>query len=224
MEQWDNQDHEGSRRQQASRPISHYASGFGDCWSTCSCRLSCDGFREYAYRNMVRDRGHYALGVVVALLLRFTPKKFRRVVLGAAIIFVVFVVVVLFWEGRKPRRPPTVSSDALYVLPDNVPFTLHKTGYWVDCWFDEHANVDRCKLTDEKGAMLFEDVFLPCIGKEPLHQSVLVSNGRRLWTADIWNPSPEKGTKVPVVFVNGQYLLPRSFYAEAKRDVYCPPL
>ncbi len=165
--------------------------------------------------------GAVALGVVVALLLRFTPKNFRRVVLGAAIIF---VAVVLFWEGRKPRRPPTVSSDALYVLPDNVPFTLHKTGYWVDCWFDEHANVDRCILTDEKRAMLFEDVFLPCIGKEPLHQSVLVSNGRRLWTAGIWNPSPEKGTKVPVVFVNGQYLLPRSFYAEAKRDVYCPPL
>ncbi len=165
--------------------------------------------------------GAITLGVVVALLLRFAPKKFRRVVLGAAIIF---VAVVLFWEGRKPRRPPTVSSDALYVLPDNVPFTLHKTGYWVDCWFEEHANVDRCKLTDEKGAVLFEDVFLPCIGKEPLHQSVLVSNGRRLWTAGIWNPSPEKGTKVPVVFVNGQYLLHRSFYAEAKRDVYCPPL
>jgi hypothetical protein len=165
--------------------------------------------------------GAVALGVVVALLLRFAPKNFRRVVLGAVIIL---VAVVLFWEGRKPRRPPTVSADALYVLPDNVPFTLHKTGYWVDCWFDEHANVDRCKLTDAKEAVLFEDVFLPCVGKEPLRQSVLVFNGRRLWTADIWNRSPEKGTKVPVVFVNGQVLLPRSFYAEAKRDVYCPPL
>ena len=81
-----------------------------------------------------------------------------------------------------------------------------------------------CSDAYEKGAVLFEDVFLPCVGKEPLHQSVLVFNGRRLWTADIWNRSPEKGTKVPVVFMNGQVLLPRSFYAEAKRDVYCPPL
>jgi hypothetical protein len=165
--------------------------------------------------------GAVVLGVVVALLLRFTPKNVRRAALGAVIIL---VAVVLFWEGRKPRRPPTVSSDALYVLPDNVQFTLRKTGYWVDCWFDEHANVDRCKVTDEKGTVSFEDVFLPCVGKEPLHQSVLVSNGRRRWTADIWNRSPEKGTKVPVVFVDGQVLLPRSFYAEAKRDVYCPPL
>lgn len=101
---------------------------------------------------------------------------------------------------------------------------IAKTGYWVDCWFDEHANVDRCKLADEKGTVSFEDVFLPCIGKEPLHQSVFVFNGRRLWTAYIWNRSPEKGTEVPVVFVNGQVLLPRSFYAEAKRDVYCPPI
>jgi len=165
--------------------------------------------------------GAITLGVVVALLLRFTPKKFRRAVLGAVIIL---LAVVLFWEGRKPRRPPTVSSDALYVLPDNVPFTLHRTGYWVDCWFDEQANVDRCKLTDERGTVSFEDVYLPCVGKEPLHQIVLVSNGRRRWKGYIWNGSPEKGTKVPIVYVDRQVLLPRSFYAEAKRDTYCPPL
>jgi|ERR1035438_651377 hypothetical protein len=164
--------------------------------------------------------GAIALGVVVALLLRFAPRNIRRVVLAAII---VLVAVALFWQGRKPRRPPTVSSNALYVLHDNGQATLHKTGYWVDCWFDERANVDRCKLTDEKGTVSFEDVFLPCIGKEPLHQSVLVANGYRQRTADIWNRSPEKGSTVPVVFVDGQVLLPQSFYAEAKRDVYCPP-
>ena len=82
--------------------------------------------------------GAITLGVVVALLLRFTPKKFTRVVLGTVIIL---TAIVLWWEGHKPRRPRTVSSNALYVLPNNVPFTLHKTGYWLDCWFDEHANV-----------------------------------------------------------------------------------
>jgi hypothetical protein len=82
--------------------------------------------------------GAITLGVVVALLLRFTPKKFTRVVLGTVIIL---TAIVLWWEGHKPRRPRIVSSNALYVLPNNVPFTLHKTGYWLDCWFDEHANV-----------------------------------------------------------------------------------
>src|ERR1039458_3583099 len=145
--------------------------------------------------------GAIALGVIVALVLRFTPKKFSRVVLGTVIIL---AVCVLWWLGHKPRRPRTVSSSALYVLPNNVPFTLHKTGYWLDCWFDEHANADRCKLTDEKGTVSFEDVFLPCVGKEPLHQSVFFFNGRRQWTGYIWNRSSEKGTKVPVVSVNNQ--------------------
>lgn len=161
--------------------------------------------------------GAVALGVVVALLLRFTPKKFTRVALVTVIILATGA---LWWEGRKPRRPRTVSSNALYVLPDNVPFTLHKTGYWVDCWFDEHANVDRCKLTDENGTVSFEDVFLPCIGKEPLHQSVLVFKTPE--TGFTWIRSPDKKTNAPVVYLKyGQVLLPQSFYAEAKRNVYC---
>ena len=83
--------------------------------------------------------GAIALGVVVALLLRFTPKKFSRVVLGTVIILAAGA---LWWLGHKPRRPHTVSSNALYVLPNNVPFRLQKTGYWLECWFDQHENVD----------------------------------------------------------------------------------
>jgi hypothetical protein len=163
--------------------------------------------------------GAIALGVIVALVLRFTPKKFTRVVLGTVIIL---TAVVLWWEGHNPRRPRTVSSNALYVLPNNVPFTLHKTGYWLDCWFDEHANVDRCKLTDENGTVSFEDVFLPWIGNEPLHPSVLVFNKKR--TGYTWTRSPDKGINVPVVVLeDGEVLLPRSFYAEAKRDVLSSP-
>ncbi len=220
MEQWDNQtmkDRDASRHPGPFRIM--------QVDSEIVCLLVAVGFLVMGFVSMPIATGFVlgavALGVVVALLLRFTPKKFTRVALVTVIILATGA---LWWGGHKPRRPPTVSFDALYVLPDNVPFTLHKTGYWVDCWFDEHENVDRCKLTDEKGAVLFEDVFLPCVGKEPLHQSVLVFNGRRRWTADIWKRSPENGTKVPIVFVNGQVLLPRSFYAEAKRDVYCPPL
>src|SRR6266581_5464566 len=115
--------------------------------------------------------GAITLGVVVALLLRFTPKKFTRVVLGTVIIL---TAIVLWWGGHKPRRPRTVSSNALYVLPDNVPFTLHKTGYWLDCWFDERANVDRCKLSHEDGTSSVEDAFLPCVGQTPLPQRELV--------------------------------------------------
>ncbi|MGA9352423.1 MAG: hypothetical protein WBV46_01950 [Terriglobales bacterium] len=163
--------------------------------------------------------GAIALGVIVALVLRFSRRKFTRVVLGTVIIL---AVVGLWWEGHNPGRPRSVSSNALYVIPNNVPFTLHKTGYWLDCWFDEHANVDRCKLTDEQGTGSFEDVFLPCIGNEPLHQSILVFDTR--WTGHTWTRSPNKGINVPVVYLKyGLVLLPQSFYAEAKRDAGCSP-
>jgi hypothetical protein len=161
--------------------------------------------------------GAIALGIVVALLLRFAPKKFARVAVKTVIIL---AAVVLWWEGHTPRRPRSVSPNALFVLPNNVRFTLHKTGYWLDCWFDEQASVDRCRLTDEKGAGSFEDVFLPCIGQTPLPQSELVLKPR--WTGQVWTRSPDKGINAPVVYLeDGQVLLPQSFYAEAKRNVGC---
>jgi len=161
--------------------------------------------------------GAIALGVVVALLLRFAPKKFSRVAVGTVIIL---TTVVLLWEGQTPRRPRSVSSSAIFVLPNNVPFTLHRTGYWLDCWFDKQASVDRCKLTNEKGTESFEDVFLPCIGQTPLPQSELVLKPR--WTGQVWTRSPDKEINAPVVYLeDGQVLLPRSFYSEAKRNVGC---
>ena len=160
--------------------------------------------------------GAIALGVVVALLLRFTPRKLSRVIVGTVIILAAFA---LWWVGHKPRRPHTVSPNALYVLPNNVQFRLHKTGYWLECWFDQHENVDRCKLSDENGNGAFDDVFLPCVGQTPLPQSELVFKWR---TGDTWTQSPDKRINVPVVYLdNGQILLSRSLYAEAKQEVYC---
>ncbi len=160
--------------------------------------------------------GAIALGVVVALLLRFTPRKFSRVIVGTVIVFAAFA---LWWVGHKPRRPHTVSSNALYVLPNNVPFRLHKTGYWLECRFDQHEKVDRCKLTDENGNGAFEDVFLPCVGQTPLPQSELVFHR---FTGDTWTQSRDKRVNVPIVYLeHGQILLSRSLCTDARQQVYC---
>jgi hypothetical protein len=161
--------------------------------------------------------GCLVLGGVFALLLRFTPKGLIGVVVGTVI---VLMVVVLWWAGRPPQRPHGISPNALHVEPNNVGFTLHKTGYWLDCRFDKNANVDRCRLTDAKGTGLFEDVFLPCVGQNPLPQSELVLNTR--WTGYTWTQSQDKRVNVPVVYLkNGQILLPQSLYTEARQQVYC---
>jgi hypothetical protein len=156
------------------------------------------------------------LGVVVALLLRFVPRKFSRLI---AVTVVVLAAFGLWWIGHKPGRPHTVSSNALYVLPNNVPFTSRNTGYWLECWFEQHENVDRCKLSDENGNKAFEDVFLPCVGQSPLPQSELVF---KRFTGNTWTRSRDKSVNIPVVYLeNGQMLLSRSLFAEAKQQVYC---
>lgn len=145
--------------------------------------------------------------------------RVMKLIGGALGVMIALIVVVLWWTGRPPRRPASVSSSALHFEPNNVPFTLHKTGYWLDCWFDERTNVDRCKLTDVKGTALFEDVFLPCEGQSPLQRD-LVFDARR--TGYTWTGSYDKGINVPVVYLeNGQILLPRSAYVEAKHHAGC---
>ena len=165
--------------------------------------------------------GAVVLGVVVALLLRFGLTKYARVVAGAVIISSVAALLWDLWEERRARRPPGVSLNAVYISSDSARFRLHNRGNWLDCWFDEVDNVDRCELTDENGTRLFEDVYLPCAGKEPIHG--FLDNGKPVWGWEIWSRSPDKGIKVPIVYVYSQVLLPQSFYEEAKRDVGCPP-
>lgn len=144
--------------------------------------------------------------------------KLMGALLGTMIVLAGFA---LWWIGRPPRRPSSVSSSALHFEPANVPFTLHQTGYWLDCWLDQSENTDRCKLTDVKGNTLFEDVFLPCEGPGPISKDNLVFDTRR--TGYSWTGSYEKNVNVPVIFlVNGQILLPRRAYDEAKRTVNCP--
>jgi len=58
-----------------------------------------------------------AFGAVVALLLRFIPRMFSRWMVGTVIVIAAFV---LWWTRHEPHRPHTVSSSAVYVLPQNV--------------------------------------------------------------------------------------------------------
>jgi hypothetical protein len=130
---------------------------------------------------------------------------------------IVLAVVVLWWTGRPPRRPAGLSANALYIERGVVPFKLSSTGEWLDCWFDERERIDRCKLTDVKGELEFEDVFLPYEGQSP-PQSDLVFDARR--TGRVWTGTYEKSTLIPVVYLmNGEILLPRSEYEKAKQTV-----
>ena len=159
--------------------------------------------------------GALVLGGVVALLLRFTPKSLFGAVMGTVM---VLIGVVLWWAGRSPQRPHGVSPKAIHLEANNAGFTLHKPGFWLECWFD--ANVDHCRLTDEKGTPVFEDVFLPCVGQTPIPESELVLDAQR--TGSPWIRSSDNRINVPTVFLEDhRVLLPRSLYAEARRQIFC---
>jgi hypothetical protein len=160
--------------------------------------------------------GAVACGVIVALVLRFAPRKLSRMIGGA---FVVLVAFVFLWAGLKPRRPHNVSGNAVYVLPNNVSLGFFQTGYWLECWFDQQDNVDRCKLTDANGVVSFEDVFIQCETCKPLPQSELVLKWE---TGRTWIQSCDKRFNIPVIYVKfHQPLVPRSLYKESTQEVHC---
>jgi len=132
---------------------------------------------------------------------------------------IVIAMVVVWWTARPPRRPAGLSANALYLESGIVPFKRSSTpGDWLDCWFDKREQFDRCRLTDERGNLEFEDVFRPYEGQSPLPQRDLVLDHRK--TGGIWTGTYEKGLRYPVVYLaNGQILLPRSDYEKAKRTV-----
>ena len=128
-----------------------------------------------------------------------------------AVLLIAGLLVALWWTGRPPKRPPNLSTNALYIERGVVPFKLSNTGEWLDCWFDERENVARCKLTNMNGWSEFEDAFIPYKGQAPISQGDLMLDRRR--TGGLWAGTYEKGTHYPIVYLmNGEILMPRSEY------------
>lgn len=161
--------------------------------------------------------GCLTLGLAVAVLLRFAPKRVIRPIAGAVI--VLGIVAVLWSVRRVPQRPHTVSSSAVYLLPSNVPLGSFQNGYWLECWFDQHENNDRCKLADKNGNGVFEDVYVTCGIQATIPQSELSVEPD---TGRTWIQLHKETLNLPVVHVRyGQILVPRSLYVEAKQEGYC---
>jgi len=161
--------------------------------------------------------GCFALGVMFAVLLRFAPRRVVRPIL--AVVIVLGIVAVLWSLRRVPQRPPSLSSNAIYIWPNNVPLKSVHNGYWMDCWFDQQENDDRCRLTDKNGNRVFEDVYVTCGIQATIPQSELVVEPD---TGQRWIQLRKETTNLPVVFVRyGQILVPRSLYAEARQQGYC---
>jgi hypothetical protein len=138
---------------------------------------------------------------------------------GVGVSLAIIVGVILLWRlGRQPQRPNNMSPNALYMETGVVPFKLRPIpGHWIDCWFDDVEKVDRCKLTDEKGNVKYEDVFLPLQGGPAIPEESLRF---RRTTGSEWVLTRDERVSLPVIYLaNGQILLPRGSFEHAKRFV-----
>ena len=149
------------------------------------------------------------------------PRKRKAkvwVVLG--LVLTPFILFLFFMQRgtRIPRRPANISSSGVFLEVGVVPFKLSTHGDWLECWKDDGANMDRCRYTDEKGAVYYEDFVLPYEGISPAPAGELVIDPAR--TRSFHYGVTDKNFRFPLIFLrNGQILLPQSDYERGKQNV-----
>lgn len=124
----------------------------------------------------------------------------------------------MWWGSRIPRRPGSISASGIFIERGSVPFKLSTHGNWLDCWQDVGTNMDRCRLTDEKGVPKFEGTFLSYETKTAVEAEELKIDTTK--TGHLWMGVTAENIPFPVVFLqNGTILLPQSDYEKAKKIV-----
>jgi hypothetical protein len=145
------------------------------------------------------------------------PTILSRLTGLVVIAFVTFLIVA--WHGsRLPKRPANISPKAAFLEVGIVPFKFSTHGDWLDCWKDDRANMNRCKYTDEMGAVYYEDFVLPYDGTSPVPEEALLIDSKR--TRTFHYGITDKNIRFPLIFLeNGQILLPQSDYEWGKKNV-----
>jgi hypothetical protein len=119
-----------------------------------------------------------------------------------------------WWANIPPKRPQSVSSDAVFLWAGHLGLPAAKHGTWIDCWADADNGVNRCRLTNMDGTLSYEGVFLANTGKTPLAASDLkILSEKTGQSVDLW--VRVKGQLVPLVFLrSGSVLIPKDAYQE----------
>jgi hypothetical protein len=143
-----------------------------------------------------------------------------RLAISIAIVMFALIVgipVSFMWRASiPPPTPQNLSARAIYIERGTTPFKITRTGDWLDCWFDDREKVDRCQMTDLRGAVEFEDIFVPLPGHPPAMTADLQFDSK---TGSLRTGSDVDGkwVAVPIVFLrDGAVLIPKSRYDEGK--------
>jgi hypothetical protein len=133
--------------------------------------------------------------------------KFRAILLAVLLLGLTIFIVQRARFGMLAAVPPNMPPDARFVQTGYDLAQNERVGQWIVCREDASPNADWCRVTSERGDVVFEGQFLPLSAPERLPASQLgigQLEGRRLWTA-----GPAEQAPVPVIpLANGQVLVP----------------
>jgi hypothetical protein len=145
----------------------------------------------------------------------------RNILLAGLVVLgtLFFVLLALAWWGsRIPKRPSDISASGIFIERGSVPFKLSTHGDWLDCWRDSLTSTNRCRLTDERGAVMFEDTFLPYAAQAPLTNTDLRIDAKK--TGHLSMGVTGYDISLPIIFLqNGTILLPQTDFQRAKNIV-----
>ena len=110
-------------------------------------------------------------------------------------------------QGLQPARPLDMPAGAHFVA-SSYDLTLNEPkGDWVACIIDRTQNADFCRVTDDRGAVVYQGDFLPLRSEEPVPAGEL--QVARMNADHLFVEGPAEEGPVPVIrLVNGAVLVP----------------
>ncbi|OJV43323.1 MAG: hypothetical protein BGO25_08225 [Acidobacteriales bacterium 59-55] len=128
--------------------------------------------------------------------------------------FLIVVAGAYWWANVPPERPSDVSAKAVFLWAGHLGLPAPKHGTWIECWTDESAMTNRCRLTAMDGTRSYEGEFVPSEGESPVSQGDLRIKAEPTSDTTHW-VRIEGMHGAPLVFLeNGTVLIPKDAYAE----------
>lgn len=155
--------------------------------------------------------------------MEFVEKFIRGVVMLGAV-GILSLVGIYAWYNTAPRRPRTVSPTAVYYEGLAEPFKVEQHGIWVICWFDQVANVDKCRNSAFDGRLVYEGVYVPYNSRNPIPQAELIIASKTMNEAqedvEVFATNEESSKPgfygIPLIYLeNGNILIPKKALKEA---------
>lgn len=142
------------------------------------------------------------------------------VIFGFIIGFLAVAIAAAYWWANvPPRRPASVSADAVFLWAGHLGLPAPKHGTWIECWADRENGVNRCRLTEMNGKPSYEGVFLSDTGQQLVSKSDLKIKADPTSNSNHWL-LVDRQSSAPLVFLeNGSVLIPKDAYTDGKQKL-----